>query len=200
MATVQFKSDKSDVVAAIETVKAIAKETKQDLGSLLIAMVSAYQSAQNVADNDSQLPDSEELEVLQAVATGVSRADLLKTGLLSQARKVNSQAGKLEALRNDPSVEALKASTIKGSATINIDNCVRELMSHNDKQIDIDKKWFISASTISNLSNSNMVAIKGYIVSNQSEIDSHHAKHGLTLETNTKRSRKFRSVVKDVRG
>ena len=200
MATVQFKSDKSEVVEAIEKVKAIAKDTKQDLGSLLIAMVSAYQSAQNVADNDLHLSDSEELEVLEAVETGVTRADLLKTGLLSQARKVKSQAGKLEALRNAPSVEALKASTIKGSATINIDNCVKELMSHNDKQTDIDTKWFISASTISNLSNSNMTAIKAYIVSNQSEIDSHHAKHGLTVETNTKRSRKFRSVVKDVRG
>lgn len=199
MATVQFKSEKSDVVEAIEKVKTIAKETKQDLGSLLVAMLSAYETAQY--QNGFDLTVEEELEVSEAVATGVTRSELLKTGLLAQSRKVKSQAGKLEALKaSNPDKETLKGTTIKGTAFINIENCVNELIAHNDKQTDNDTKWYISASTISNLSNSNMGAIKTYIAVNQKMIDDHHSKHGLTLETNTKRSRKFRSVVKDVRG
>jgi len=197
MATVQFKSDKNDVVEAIEKVKAIAKETKQDLGSLLIAMVSAYQSAQNVADNDLQLSDSEELEVLEAVETGVSRADLLKTGLLSQARKVKSQAGKLEALKTSIATgQDNITTTIKGSADLRIDRAVKAVFTHNDCQSDIGSQWFMTATAIQKLTNCNMPAIKSYIASNQSEIHSHHTKHGLTEDTN--RGRKGRSIMEEV--
>ena len=195
MATVQIKSDKSDVVEAIETVKAIAKETKQDLGSLLVAMLSAYQSAKN--DSALQLSDSEELEVLEAIETGVSRADLLKTGLLAQARKVKSQSGKLEALKTSIATgQDNITTTIKGSADLRIDRAVKAVFTHNDCQSDIGSQWFMTATAIQKLTNCNMPAIKSYLANHQSEIDTHHTKHGLTEDAN--RGRKGRSIMEEV--
>ena len=195
MATVQFKSDKSDVVEAIETVKAIAKETKQDLGSLLVAMLSAYQSAKN--DSALQLSDSEELEVLEAIETGVSRADLLKTGLLAQARKVKSQSGKLEALKTSIATgQDNITTTIKGSADLRIDRAVKAVFTHNDCQSDIGSQWFMTATAIQKLTNCNMPAIKSYLANHQSEIDTHHTKHGLSEDTN--RGRKGRTIVEEI--
>lgn len=195
MATVQFKSDKSDVVEAIERVKAIAKETKQDLGSLLIAMVSAYDTAQY--QNGFELTVSEELEVLEAVATGVTRSQLTKTGLLSESRKVAKQAKSLEALKT--SMEAGQdniATTIRGSADLRIDRAVKAVFTHNDCQSDIGNQWFMTATAIQKLTNCNMPAIKSYMATHQTEIDSHHTKHGLTEDTN--RGRKGRSIVEEI--
>jgi hypothetical protein len=195
MATVQFKSDKSDVVEAIERVKAIAKETKQDLGSLLIAMVSAYDTAQY--QNGFELTVSEELEVLEAVATGVTRSQLTKTGLLSESRKVAKQAKSLEALKT--SMEAGQdniATTIRGSADLRIDRAVKAVFTHNDCQSDIGNQWFMTATAIQKLTNCNMPAIKSYMATHQTEIDSHHKKHGLTEDTN--RGRKGRSIVEEI--
>jgi hypothetical protein len=195
MATVQFKSDKNDVVEAIEKVKAIAKETKQDLGSLLIAMVSAYENAQY--QNGFELTVQEELEVTEAVATGVTRSELLKTGLLSQARKVKSQAGKLEALKTSIATgQDNITTTIKGSADLRIDRAVKAVFAHNDCQSDIGNQWFITATAIQKLTNCNMPAIKSYLSTHQSKIDTHHTKHGLTEDTN--RGRKGRSIMEEV--
>ncbi len=195
MATVQFKSDKSDVVEAIEKVKAIAKETKQDLGSLLIAMVSAYENSQY--QNGFELTVEEELEVSEAVATGVTRSELLKTGLLAQSRKVKSQAGKLEALKTSIATGQDNINTtIKGSADLRIDRAVKAVFAHNDCQSDIGNQWFITATAIQKLTNCNMPAIKSYLSRYQSEIDTHHTKHGLTEDTN--RGRKGRSIVEEV--
>jgi len=201
MATVQFKSDKNDVVEAIEKVKAIAKETKLDLGSLLIAMVSAYQSAQNESDlsflNDLTLEEKE--DVSKALQTGVSQVEILKAGFLAQCRKVKSQAGKVEALKASIATEGKdnkNMSTLKGIATVRISNTVEAIMRHNDSNP--DRKWFISASKIQNLCNSNMGAIKNYLEANAEMIDMHHKQHDLTIETNDKRSKKFFSITKDV--
>jgi hypothetical protein len=195
MATVQFKSDKSDVVEAIEKVKAIAKDTKQDLGSLLIAMVSAYENSQY--QNGFELTVEEELEVSEAVATGVTRSELLKTGLLAQSRKVKSQAGKLEALKTSIATgQDNITTTIKGSADLRIDRAVKAVFAHNDCQSDIGNQWFITATAIQKLTNCNMPAIKSYLSTHQSEIDTHHKKHGLTEDTN--RGRKGRTIVEEV--
>lgn len=193
--SVQIKSDKSDVMSAINSFKSISKESGLDYGALLIAMVSAYQSAQN--DNELQLSESEEKEVLEAVATGVTRSELLKTGLLSQVRKVNSQAGKLEALKTSIATgQDNITTTIKGSADLRIDRAVKAVFAHNDCQTDIGNQWFLTATAIQKLTNCNMPAIKSYIASHQSEIDSHHTKHGLTEDTN--RGRKGRSIMEEV--
>jgi len=187
---------------AVEAFKALVDSKKSDDKSITSATVflsiwEAYQSAQNIADNDLQLSDSEELEVLEAVATGVSRADLLKTGLLSQARKVKSQAGKLEALKTSIATgQDNITTTIKGSADLRIDRAVKAVFTHNDCQSDIGSQWFMTATAIQKLTNCNMPAIKSYLANHQSEIDTHHKKHGLTEDTN--RGRKGRSIMEEV--
>ncbi len=195
MASVQFKSEKSDVVEAIEKVRAISKETKKDLNVLFVEMVRAYESAQY--QNGFELTVEEELEVSEAVATGVTRSELLKTGLLSQSRKVKSQAGKLEALKTSIATgQDNITTTIKGSADLRIDRAVKAVFAHNDCQSDIGNQWFITATAIQKLTNCNMPAIKSYLSRYQSEIDIHHTKHGLTEDTN--RGRKGRSIIEEV--
>jgi hypothetical protein len=193
--SVQIKGNKSETFEAIVKFKEIARDTKQDFGTLFIAMLNAYQSAQN--QNGFDLTVDEELEVMEAVATGVTRSELLKTGLLAQSRKVKSQAGKLEALKASiAGGQDNVSTTIKGSADLRIDRAVRSVFAHNDCQSDIGNQWFITATAIQKMTNCNMPAIKAYMSSNQSQIDSHHNKHGLTPDTN--RGRKGRSIMEEV--
>ena len=194
MSSLQIKSNKTDVVEAIAKFNEIKATHNLDNGELLIAMVNAYENAQY--QNGFELTVDEELEVSQAVATGVTRSELLKTGLLAQARKVKSQAGKLEALKASIETGKHNPTTLKGSADLRIDRAVKAVFAHNDCQSDIGNQWFITATAIQKLTNCNMPAIKSYLSRYQSEIDAHHTKHGLTEDTN--RGRKGRSILDEV--
>jgi hypothetical protein len=185
---------------AVEAFKALVDSKKSNdksvtSASVFLSIWEAYQSAQY--QNGFELTVDEELEVLEAVATGVTRAELLKTGLLAQTRKVRSQAGKLEALKASIATgQDDITTTIKGSADLRIDRAVKAVFAHNDCQSDIGNQWFITATAIQKMTNCNMPAIKAYMSSNQSQIDSHHNKHGLTPDTN--RGRKGRSIMEEV--
>ena len=124
----------------------------------------------------------------------------MKTGLLAQTRKVKSQAGKLEALKasiaSEGENEQTKHATTKGIATDRIDKAVKAVLVHNDSQSDIDKKWFLTATTIQKFTSCNIPAIKSYLSTHQSEINTHHTKHGLNEDTN--RGRKGRSIMEEV--
>ena len=185
---------------AVEAFKALVdskKSTDKSVtsASVFVAIWEAYQSSQY--QNGFELTVEEELEVSKAVATGVTRSELLKTGLLAQARKVKSQAGKLEALKTSIATgQDNITTTIKGSADLRIDRAVKAVFAHNDCQSDIGNQWFMTATAIQKLTNCNMPAIKSYLSTHQSEIDSHHTKHGLTEDTN--RGRKGRSIMEEV--
>lgn len=185
---------------AVEAFKALVDSKKSSdksvtSASVFLSIWEAYQSAQY--QNGFELTVDEELEVSEAVATGVTRSDLLKIGLLSQSRKVKSQAGKLEALKTSIATGRDNiTTTIKGSADLRIDRAVKAVFAHNDCQSDIGNQWFITATAIQKLTNCNMPAIKSYLATHQSEIDSHHTKHGLNEDTN--RGRKGRSIVEEI--
>lgn len=185
---------------AVEAFKALVDSKKSNdksvtSASVFLSIWEAYQSAQY--QNGFELTVAEELEVLEAVATGVTRSELLKTGLLAQTRKIKSQAGKLEALKTSIATgQDDITTTIKGSADLRIDRAVKAVFTHNDCQSDIGNQWFITATAIQKLTNCNMPAIKSYLSNHQSEIDSHHTKHGLNEDTN--RGRKGRSIMEEV--
>ena len=185
---------------AVEAFKALVdskKSTDKSVtsASVFVTIWEAYQSSQY--QNGFELTVEEELEVSKAVATGVTRSELLKTGLLAQSRKVKSQSGKLEALKTSiAGGQDNTLTTIKGSADLRIDRAVKAVFAHNDCQSDIGNQWFITATAIQKLTNCNMPAIKSYLSTHQSEIDSHHTKHGLTEDTN--RGRKGRSIMEEV--
>jgi len=201
MASVQIKSEKQEVVEAIEAFKTIAKDSKQDLGSLLISMISAYNASQQTQDSDLNFnlgySDKEQEEIENALSQGHSSFDLMRVGYLAQCRKVKSQSEKLEVLKEkiENASDDVK-TTLKGSADLRIDRAVKAVLAHNDSQSDIDNQWFVTATAIQKMTKCNMPAIKAYLIRNQSEIDSHHTKHGLTGDTN--RFRKGRSMVEEV--
>ncbi|MCA2768843.1 MAG: hypothetical protein IM487_18465 [Microcystis sp. M152S2] len=197
---------------AVEAFKALVDSKKSNdksvtSASVFLSIWEAYQSAQY--QNGFELTVDEELEVLEAVATGVTRSQLTKTGLLAESRKVAKQAKNLEALK--VSMEAGQDNidtTIRGSANLRIDRAVKTVFAHNDSQSDIDKQWFLTPTSVQKLTNCNMIAIKAYMGYEDKEtgvfvkgthtdlIESHHTKHGLSEDTN--RGRKGRSIVKEI--
>lgn len=162
---------------------------------LLALLISNYQTSDASADFD--LNDKEKETVNQAVATGTNYATILKSGLLSESKKIITQSTKLDALK--VSMEEGQddiTTTLRGSAELRINRAVQAIFAHNDVQSEINKQWFISGTSIQKLTNSNMGAIKKYLENNHIEIDAHHAKHGLTDLSN--RGRKGRSIEGDI--
>jgi len=195
MTSVQFKSDKTDEVTAIATVKQIAKDRNISLSALLIEMLTAYQTPS--AFPVIELNEDEQTIVNQAIATGRDYNTLLKTGLIAECKKVSTQSVKLEALKTAMSEGHDDINTtVRGSADLRIDRAVRSVFAHNDCQSDIGNQWFLTATSIQKLTNCNMTAIKKYLEDNETEINSHHTKHGLTDLTN--RGRKGRSIIDEV--
>ena len=190
-ATVQFSATSNkEVEIAIETVKTIAKDKKIDLGSLLVDMLKAYQS--NITATAT--PDFSDNEaVMEAIGNGHNLSELIKIGTIAQAKKLNTQASSLEALKTASNSK----TTIAGSAEIRVERALNAIFTHNDSQSDKKKMWFISPSSLQKVSKSNMNTVKDFHTSKKSEIESHNAKHSLNESTN--RGRKGESIDTDIK-
>lgn len=178
-------TENKDVLEAFTVFRNIMKDQNLKSGLLFLDMLKAYQSTATATDT----PDFSDNEaVMTAIQNGHDLSDLIKIGTIAQAKKLNTQASSLEALK----ITTNSKTTIAGSAEIRVERALNAIFSHNDSQSDIDRQWFISPSSLQKVSKSNMNTVKDFFASHKSEIDTHHAKYALSESTN--RGRKGRSI------
>lgn len=71
---------------------------------------------------------------------------------------------------------------------------ISAIQKHNDMSTEINQKWFISGTAISELTGSRVQAINEVLKKRKTMLDDHHLKHGLTPYTN----RRGRNISDDI--
>lgn len=138
--------------------------------------------------DDLGLNDKELDEVNSALkVSGLTKAQLLKRGLLAEARRENSIAEKRTTFESLDEETLRKGTKIRGVAEFRIGKAVEALINHNsDLDRPIEEKYFINQSTIFRLSGSNIKSIQEYLKHNQDLIDKHNHEYGLEESINRK--------------
>jgi hypothetical protein len=75
------------------------------------------------------------------------------------------------------------------SAREKIDRAVKAVMEFNDRCSEKSQKWAVNASAIARLTGCNRPAIRRYFEENQSLVDEHNTRHGLSQRHNTAKGR-----------
>lgn len=148
--------------------------------------------------SDLELTEAENEIVEQALKnSGLTKKQLMKRGLLAEAKRENSIFERRQNL-SELKPSDLKRQTVRGVAAIHIEKAVKEIMNHNDYAgTNPEDRIFINQRVVAERSGSNMPAIKKYFEEHQSEIDAHNSKHELT---SNKREKGYKFDVNAILG
>lgn len=115
--------------------------------------------------------------------SGLSQGEILKNGLINEVKSINA---KFERMADLEKWDNGQRKNRDGSASARINIAVNKIRSHNDKETEKDKKFFICETAIQKLSGSNRSAIKEYMELYKNKIAIHNNKHRLTATGNLK--------------
>jgi len=160
-------------------------------GELIEFLLSQYQ--QSKASPFEFTPEEENI-ISEAVQTGITRGELFKIGIMSEAKKRVSMANTFnltdmpdEILFDPHGMQGGKSlKTVKGIGDERIDRTVKAVMAINDKATKKGHKSCITQGLIFTLCGVNRNTLSKYFSQYQEQIDTHNKKHGLDPNSNRK--------------
>lgn len=155
-------------------------------GQTIQILINAYRTLKNQKSETLDLTTEESQMIERAVElSGMSKKELNKRGLLSEAKTAITLAKRQADLHNtDPN--ELRKMTFSGVATARIQQAVTKVMDYNDSQTEKKNKFCITESLIHKLTGSNQKAVRDFFETYHTTIDDHNQKHSLTKVDNRK--------------
>ena len=165
------------VTAEAVTAEAMATETKSEK----INIAKIYEFLGLSKEEAKEIADASK-------ASGISQENIIKTGILTRARKIQSEFLRTKSL----SSEQLKNSTFIGAGHKIIKETIDKLVMSNNAAYDNKSRIFINPSIIRKLTGCNLNSIKqiceNYVTDDKflESLDDHNARYELTNRDNKK--------------
>lgn len=165
---------------------------------------------QNGSQIRDTLSETELSEIERAEKSGANLKELMRVGLVAEARRWNSQQSARSELEKYSYRElkygikqedgTFKKITFKGVAEERIKRAIEELKAHNDSCEDAFDKVHISSGVVFSVTNVNRKALSSYFEtpSVESDLEAHHQKHGLDENHNRDSRVRVSEITKSV--
>lgn len=170
---------------------ALKDELGKNQGELIAFLLAQYQQQKSLA---IEFSTEEENIINQATQTGISRDELFKIGVMSEAKKRVSLTNtfNLEDMDNktlfspNGTQDGKSLKTIAGIGEERVSRTVKAVMAINDKATEKSQKSCITCGLIFNLCGANRATINKFFESHKTMIEDHNLKHGLEPNDNRK--------------